>query len=95
MVRTGSGSGYGFLQCASTGCGPLNFDTSTGLFGGSTYTGTLAPFSRTIYLNKVQRQGIETQDTEVVITVEMKWRSGGTENVFKIRETLTNWKAEK
>lgn len=94
LVRTAAAA-YGFVQCDSTGCAPLNYDTTTGLFGTSVSTGTLAPFSRTIYINKVERAGGIESNKEVIVTVEIKWRSGGSDNVFKVEEHLTNWKSEK
>ncbi len=85
---------YSFVKCDSTGCSPLNFDPATGIHGIGSPTGTLSQFSRTVYFNKVRRNEVETASNEILVTVEVEWKSGSTPNKFVIREYLTNWKAE-
>lgn len=89
-------TGYQFQACDPSGCSPLDYDPDTGMYGFN--DGSIqdeSPFSRTIYINPVQWNESDTEyKKEVVLTVEIKWNSGGVQNSFKIREHLTNWKAE-
>ncbi len=96
-------SGYTLTQCSQTGglCSPLNFDSTTGIFGNPTPSSTNLPsaFSRTIYVMNVPKIGADgnvdpsfATGYQVLIKVVITWSSSvGKSNTFVLDELVTNW----
>lgn len=91
LVRDG---GYRLEACPLTGCGKLNINTATGVYG-EVNGMNLRP---SIYTREVifyQAPGDTSGQQEVLVEVTLKWNQVGGVYQFKLRESLLNWKIQK
>lgn len=100
---TRTAGGYSLASCSQTGatCDPLNYNPSTGVYGGMPSGAGNPPsaFTRTIYIMNVPKRDSSgnadssySQVYEVLVKVVVTWTSSvGKKNTFVLTEALTNW----
>ncbi|MEK7121027.1 MAG: prepilin-type N-terminal cleavage/methylation domain-containing protein [Patescibacteria group bacterium] len=69
-------------SCSQT-CEPLRFDEESGLYGYS------SSWPESIYIREISL--IKTTDDEELLVVEIRWRSGGIDKSFVVKETIFDW----